>query len=109
MAQDFLVIPLPSAFDVKLSELSAVLDTAEASDDGRRIVILGAVNADFLANRTQASAGKVKRPYAVHAVRGTDGAFRTWFVSSRDAARKLKKAYQEDGGSATVQDTRKDV
>lgn len=108
MAQDFITVPLPSSLDVNFTELSAVLDTAEESADGKRVVVLGKVSAKYVAQRTALMNGTVARPYVVHAVR-EDGVERTWFVSTRDGARTLAKAYKEHGGTAKVQDTRKNV
>jgi hypothetical protein len=106
MAQDFVTVPLPSSLDPNFQELSKLLDTAEESADGKRVVVLGEVPAAVLSHRTQVATGKVVRPYVVHAVR-EDGVKRTWFVSTRDGARTLSKAYKDHGGSAKVQDTRK--
>lgn len=108
MAQDFVTVRMSDADFGDLDALMYALYQAEESADGRRIVVLGAVLPELLAGVSQKSEGKPARPYAVHAER-SDGARRTWLVSSRDAARKLKTAYRADGGSATIQDTRKDV
>lgn len=107
MAQDFVTVAWTSDPNLDFEKLDAILADHIDSADGKRIVILGQVPADLLSAVATKEGGKVKRPYAVHAVRGTDGAFRTWLVSSRDMARTLKKAYLADGGQATIQDTRK--
>lgn len=108
MPSTYVTAPLSGPSVDSFEELSKVLATAEESSDGKRIVVLGAVPMDLLAEHTAKREGKAERPYAVHAVR-LDGTHRTWLLPTRDAARKLTKAYRENDGSAVIQDTRKSV